>query len=70
MSLTLPSNYEKATKTSNLKENWVCQLFNTDSYMCNLVRSLLPDIIIASVGAFGNIIFEVVEPDTVNEPVI
>ena len=33
MSLTLPSNYEKATKTSNLKENWVCQLFNTDSYM-------------------------------------
>ena len=33
MSLTLPSNYEKATKTSNLKENWVCQLFNTDSYI-------------------------------------
>jgi len=33
MSLTLPSNYENASKNSNIKENWLYQLFNNDSYL-------------------------------------
>jgi hypothetical protein len=33
MSLTLPSNYESASKSSNIKENWLYQLFNNDSYL-------------------------------------
>ena len=33
MSLTLPANYESASKLGNFKENWVCQLFNADSYL-------------------------------------
>lgn len=33
MSLTLPSNYESASKVSNIKENWLYQLFNNDSYL-------------------------------------
>lgn len=33
MSLTLPSNYESASKNSNIKENWLYQLFNNDSYL-------------------------------------
>ena len=33
MSLTLPSNYESASKVSNIKENWLYQLFNNDSFL-------------------------------------
>ena len=33
MSLTLPANYESASKSGNFKENWVAQLFNADSYL-------------------------------------
>lgn len=33
MSLTLPSSYESASKNSNIKENWVFQLFNSNSYL-------------------------------------
>ena len=33
MSLTLPSDYESASKNSNIKENWAFQLFNSDSYL-------------------------------------
>ena len=33
MSLTLPSDYESASKVSNIKENWLYQLFNNDSYL-------------------------------------
>lgn len=33
MSLTLPPNYESASKNSNIKENWAFQLFNSNSYL-------------------------------------
>ena len=33
MSLTLPSSYASASKNSNIKENWLYQLFNNDSYL-------------------------------------
>ena len=33
MSLTLPTDYQNFSKNSNLRENWLYQLFNSNSYM-------------------------------------